>query len=155
MTETDRQELLARFEVLQQEWEDTMLPTFAERVLSIRLTTQQMKVLALVIVEQDGMTIASLAGALEVSLPTMSGIVDRLEEHDMVHRIADHEDQRVRRVLATTAGRNVVRRLATATMQPNGLPVERLSLSDLRAVVQGMGALLEAVRIHHPTSVVK
>ena len=69
---------------------------------AMRLTpsavSQQLKVLTILVTEPEGSTIRALSAAMEVSLATMSGIVDRLESQDMIVRALDPYDQRVRRV---------------------------------------------------------
>lgn len=136
--------LIAQLDAHRQMWDETMLPDFIESVLSIRLTTVQLKVLALVVAEQSGSTVQDLATSLEVSLATMSGVVDRLEGHKMISRTLDPADHRVRRVRATEAGKDVIRALATA--QPPGMVeiLERMATDDLAALAQGLRALVDA-----------
>jgi DNA-binding MarR family transcriptional regulator len=49
-----------------------------------------------------------LAEALEVSLPNVTGIIDRMVEHGLVERGRAEDDRRVVTVVATDAGRNTV-----------------------------------------------
>src|SRR5262245_4343785 len=55
-------------------------------------------------------TIGELAAAEQVRPPTMSGIVDGLEEDGLVRRASDPDDGRVVRVLASAKGRRVLQR---------------------------------------------
>jgi DNA-binding MarR family transcriptional regulator len=55
-------------------------------------------------------TISELAGAEQVRLPTMSGIVRGLEEDDLVRRASDPDDRRASRIHATARGRNILLR---------------------------------------------
>lgn len=142
----ERALLLADLAAMQREWEATLLPSLAERVLAIRLTTQQLKVLALLGPAAEGDTMQQLAGTLDVSLATMSGIVDRLEAHGMVTRSPDPHDQRVRRVAATAAGLAVVRKLITTQPDFTDSPLRQVPIADLRTVTAGMRILLDALR---------
>ena len=78
--------------------------------LSVDLTMPQLK--ALVHVVQGAHTTSSqVARALGVTLPTVTGIVDRLCEQGLVVRQEDPEDRRITRVVATPQAQELVRRL--------------------------------------------
>jgi len=131
---------------LQRELESSAIPGALQPMLEVQLTMQQLKVLAIVVTETRGGSIQSLAKTVGVSLATMSGIVDRLGSQGMIERSADSNDQRVRRVVATERGRESIQRVLAARPEL-GLPLlNRLSLDDLRALVQGVRALVNAVR---------
>lgn len=115
-------------------------------MLSLRLTMQQVKVLSILVVEPASSSIRQLAEILDVSLATMSGIVERLENQQMVERVADPADQRVRRVVATALGRDTIRKLVSANNELEHAQLERLALEDLEALVQGVRALVEVMR---------
>ena len=131
---------------LQRELESSAIPGALQPMLELQLTVQQLKVLAIVVTETRGGSIQSLARTVGVSLATMSGIVDRLASQAMIERSADSNDQRVRRGVATERGRETVQPLLAARPEL-GLPLlSRLSLDDLHALVQGVRALMNAVR---------
>lgn len=56
----------------------------------------------------SGMTMSQLAERLGVSLPNVTGIVDRMEERGFVERGRDPEDRRVVTVRATAGGHEAV-----------------------------------------------
>jgi DNA-binding MarR family transcriptional regulator len=60
---------------------------------------------------QSSLSMSELAGELGVSLPTASGLVDRLVREKLVARKGSGEDRRVVLVTMTRAGRVVIRRL--------------------------------------------
>ena len=64
-------------------------------ILGSTLTMQQLKLVAL-LATHGPLGGHDLARHLEVSMPTVSGIVDRLVERGMVERRADPRDRRVR-----------------------------------------------------------
>jgi len=68
------------------------------------LTTAQFAVLNHLLRLDVDQTIGELARALQVSQPTMSSTVKRLEEKGLVTPIPDPDDRRIRRVSVTPAG---------------------------------------------------
>lgn len=141
----EREALLTELLGMQEDLETSLAPEIIESVLALRLTMQQLKVLTLLVTEPEGSTIQGLARTAGVSLATMSGIVDRLESQDMVERTIDPRDHRVRRVTATATGRETVRRLLVGRPELSRTPLNRLALDDLRALTQGIRALLRSL----------
>lgn len=144
--QAERETLLAELIALQADLETSVVPDLMEPVLSLRLTMQQLKVLTILVTEPNGSTARALAQAVGVSLATMSGIVDRLESQDMAERTLDPSDQRVRRISATTLGVQTVRRLVATRPELGSTPLGLLALEDLRALTQGVRALLRVVQ---------
>jgi DNA-binding MarR family transcriptional regulator len=142
----DQAALLDELLRMQAVMETTVVPELVEPLLSIRLTMQQLKVLVVLMSEPEGSTVQGLSKTLGVSLATMSGIVDRLTGQGMARRVDDPTDHRVRRVLATPRGREVMHELLAARPQLSRPPLARLELEDLRALTRGVGALLRAMQ---------
>jgi DNA-binding MarR family transcriptional regulator len=141
----DRAALLRQLEELHASFDRRALSSWAEPLLSTPLTMQQLKVLTLIAAERDRATGHDLAEALNVSVATMSGLVDRLVEHGMIRRSDDPDDRRIRRLSVTDAGTATLRSLISSgnTMPPQVLA--RLTDDDLRALVQGLVALDRAM----------
>jgi DNA-binding MarR family transcriptional regulator len=76
---------------------------FARR-LPDGLTTAQFAVLNHLLRLEVQQTIGDLARALQVSQPTMSSTVKRLEEKGLVMLVPDPDDRRIRRVSVSPAG---------------------------------------------------
>jgi DNA-binding MarR family transcriptional regulator len=76
-------------------------------------------------------TIGELASAEQVRPPTMSAIVDGLEQDGLVRRAADPEDGRVVRVRASAKGRRVLQR---ARHRRIAALAERLSQLDVKQI---------------------
>lgn len=76
---------------------------FARR-LPDGLTTAQFAVLNHLLRLDTQQTIGELARALQVSQPTMSSTVRRLEEKGLVTLVPDPDDRRIRRASVTPAG---------------------------------------------------
>ena len=76
---------------------------FARR-LPDGLTTAQFAVLNHLLRLEAEQTIGELARALQVSQPTMSSTVRRLEEKGLISLVPDEDDRRIRRVSVSHAG---------------------------------------------------
>lgn len=148
-SETERLALLNELLHMQEQLEAALVPEMVEPVLSMRLTMQQLKVLTILTAAtgvSGGDTMADIARTVGVSVATMSGIIDRLEAQSMVERIIDPRDHRVRRVKVTDSGRVTIQKLVSARPQMGRAPLEKLAMGDLRALSQGIAALLRVVR---------
>lgn len=142
---TERAELSEQLVRAHQVMETTLLPRLTQELLTIPLTIQQLKVLAILGTEPGGNTVQALASSLEVSLATMSGIIDRLTNQHMVTRAPDAHDQRVRRVVVTDLGKQTVRGLLAAQPHVEPCIIAAMELDDLRALAQGVNALVRAI----------
>jgi DNA-binding MarR family transcriptional regulator len=58
----------------------------------------------MLLMEHDQMPMSRLAGMLDVSFPSLSGIIDRMEERGLVERIRDEDDRRIVLVKSTEEG---------------------------------------------------
>ena len=61
--------------------------------------------------ESDGLTIGTISLKQGLEAPTMTGIVSRLEHHELVERRHDKEDRRLVKVYLTDEGRDITRYL--------------------------------------------
>ncbi|WP_298460518.1 MarR family winged helix-turn-helix transcriptional regulator [uncultured Cellulomonas sp.] len=123
--------------------------TFAARrgmdpVMSLPLTIQQLKLL-MVVVTAGPVTTHHVAEDLGLTAATVSGIVDRLVERDLVVRDHDASDRRIRPLRATPAGVAIVDGLTKVTAWHEQEVLSRLATDDLAALVRGFGALRRAV----------
>ena len=142
----ERDELMVQLERIQQEFERRALSSMAEPLISTPLTMQQLKVLTMIAIDPEKATGHELAGLLKVSVATMSGIIDRLVEHGVVLRTEDPTDRRVRRLTVTSQGSEMIRGLLSTTGTIPIPVLDRMSVDDLRALVQGLGAIDQAAR---------
>ncbi len=76
-------------------------------VLPEGMTTAQFGVLNHLLRLQTQETISELAAALQVSQPTMSSTVKKLEQKGLTRRISDIKDGRAKRVHVTNTGRRM------------------------------------------------
>ena len=86
-----------------------------ERLLPDGLTAAQYGVLNRILRRGETETIGELATAFQVSQPTMSSTVRRLEDKKLITLVSDKNDRRIKRVNVTRAGsslrKKTVRRL--------------------------------------------
>ena len=80
---------------------------------SYAVTPPQWGILIL-LVEHDGMTMRAISRRRAVDMPTVNGIVTRLEQNSLVERRHDLEDRRQVKVYLTDEGRDIMRYLPDA-----------------------------------------
>ncbi|SNS40262.1 DNA-binding transcriptional regulator, MarR family [Micrococcales bacterium KH10] len=148
----ERNQLIDELLALQDAWESSAVPRMLQHLLEIDLTIQQLKVLAILIATDGDSTGQRLAETLGVSLATISGILDRLEAHDMIERSEDPRDRRIRQVRATTTGRETIHRILTSRPKLDEGPLAEIPLEDLRALTRGMRAVLRAAEQTSPVT---
>ena len=115
----------------------------AREWLEVDLTMPQLKVLFILYAE-DGASMGRLASALGVTLSTVTGIVDRLVEHEMVQRQEDPQDRRLVVCRLTPRGLSTVERLHQAGRLRLGSVLADLTLDELRTLAAGMEVLAAA-----------
>jgi DNA-binding MarR family transcriptional regulator len=119
-------------------------PTRDRAFLSVDLTMPQLKAL-ICVAKNEGATSGHIARSLGVGLSTITGIVDRLAEHDLVTRREDVEDRRITRVLPTPTGRAMVDDLLRYRNEVISTILARLDADKLRVVETAFTYLMEAV----------
>jgi len=93
----------------------TLMPMIARRILlgffqSIDITQTQIFTI-MTLSEQSPVRLSQLSKKLQISAPTVTGIVDRLEKSGFVKRIPDIKDRRVINVDLTAEGRHIAKKL--------------------------------------------
>lgn len=139
----ERAALMARIEALEAETERMRMDASLEALMSLPLTVQQLKALVVIITGSGDTTAQRIAEVLQVSLATVSGIVDRLVGHGVVDRVPDDRDRRARLLVATDRGREIFHSLMKEADGFRRSAIARLEIEDLRALVQGMEALMK------------
>lgn len=99
----------------------------------------------LTILEAAGsMPMGKLADALDVSVASATGIVDRMEQRGLVERHQSPEDRRVILVHPTEAGLRVFSDIDELRRQNLGAILVRLSEDELRSTLIGLRAMSAA-----------
>ena len=119
------------------------------------ISSTQLHVL-FVLVSEGAMPMGRLADSLGVSLPNVTGIVDRMVERGFVERGRDADDRRVVTVSATDTGRSEVEHIDLIRRRTIARVLERLNpdqqrralrtFTELRAAAE---AVTEADQDHH------
>ena len=116
------------------------IPRILEPLLRTKLTIQQLKTLTAIVVA-NGTTTSDLVAQFEVSMATMSKLLDRLVDQSLVERVADARDQRVKRLIGTQLGRDVVAELMAVRPELGADVIQGLTLAELEALELGMRAI--------------
>jgi DNA-binding MarR family transcriptional regulator len=113
--------------------------------LNVDLTMPQVKAL-ICVSKNNGATNTEIARNLGVGLSTVTGIVDRLTEQEMVTRREDPIDRRITRVLATEQGNTLVNELVRYRTETITEILGRLNAEQLAVVEQALLYLAEALQ---------
>lgn len=107
------------------------------------ISSTQLHVLFLL--ESDGpRQMGQLADQLDVSLPNVTGIVDRMVEHGLVERTRDADDRRLVVVRTTDAGRRTVEEIDMVRRQQFARVLEMLEPAQQHAALRTFRALRAA-----------
>ena len=82
------------------------------------------------------MTMSRLAELLNVSLPNVTGIVDRMEERGLVERGRDADDRRLVTLQATTIGRATVEEIDQIRRQALASVLRQLTTEQQQRALQ-------------------
>lgn len=96
----------------------------------------------LTVLESDGpLSMSKLAEALDVSVASATGIVDRMEQRGMVERRREGDDRRVVLVHPTDAGDAVFRTIAEQRRQALIPVLDRMTDTELESFLIGLRAM--------------
>ncbi len=108
------------------------------------VTMQQLRVM--MILYADGPTrVSVLARQLNVSTPTVTGILDRLVRQEFTYRADDPRDRRVVLNALTDKGREVIEHLQPIDSSRLARAIESLSPEEQRSVMNALSKLIDAV----------
>jgi DNA-binding MarR family transcriptional regulator len=121
----------------------TVSPSRNQAWLTINLTMPQLKAL-MCVAANNGAPSGHIARRLGVGLSTVTGIVDRLAEHDLVTRQEDPVDRRVTLVRPTPRGRTLVDELTRYRDEAITALLSRLDSDQLQVVETAFTYLVDA-----------
>jgi DNA-binding MarR family transcriptional regulator len=104
------------------------------------VSSTQMQVLYLLSCDAP-QTMGRLAEKLDVSLPNVTGIIDRMVEHGLVERGRDDDDRRVVTVAPTAAGRAAVEEIDRVRRRALAQLLSRLDPAQQQQALQIFAAL--------------
>jgi DNA-binding MarR family transcriptional regulator len=111
--------------------------------LSCDLTMPQLKAL-IYVTRRESATSGQIASSLGVGLSTITGLVDRLAEHEFVTRREDPRDRRITRVLPTRRGRELVEGLLQYRNEVVTAILSQLDEQQLQTVETAFQYLIDA-----------
>jgi MarR family transcriptional regulator, organic hydroperoxide resistance regulator len=92
----------------------------------------------------DGISQQALAERLVISKANLSGILNRLEERELIERGSDENDARAKLVHLTTTGKRLTKRALTATQALINATFGQLPEDDLDT----LNAIMSRLRVH-------
>jgi DNA-binding MarR family transcriptional regulator len=111
--------------------------------LSLNLTIAQLK--SLFFIKFEGTTSSkNLAAALGVTPPSVTGIIDRMVKHGLVTREYNQQNRRMQLLSLTQKGDDLINELKVRKTAHLSHLLEMLNIEDLKALIQGMSALVKA-----------
>lgn len=136
----EKDELIARIEAADLELRRHVVRQGATDFFSIDLTIQQLRAL-FILASAGALSAHELAEGLGVGPTTLTGIVDRLEAREVVCRLPDGRDRRVRRIDLTEAGRRIIHDLHEVKREFQRTLLCRLDVGALAGLATGIEAL--------------
>jgi DNA-binding MarR family transcriptional regulator len=113
--------------------------------LALDLTIGQLK--SLFFINFEGVTnLKKLADALGTTPPNVTGIIERLVEHNLVSRECNQLNRREQILELTARGKELMTELKERTTSHLTRLLDQLEVEDLTALVQGLTALARAAR---------
>ncbi len=140
----DRTELINRILGLHRQFFHIMKDDEEPEVwLALNLTIAQLK--SLVFIYSEGSTnFKTLAAAMRVTPPGVTGIIDRLVEQGLVSREENPDNRRMQILKVTDKGGDLLKGLRERGPKQMAGILKRLSIEDLSALYQGFSALIQA-----------
>lgn len=146
MTETAaRSELTSECVALMRSLMGTHARSDSSAWLDLDITMGQLKALMTLIVNGP-QSVGALGRALGIAEPSASILVDKLEEQGFATRATDREDRRRTMVQPTVAAQDLFDLLQRGRNEQLAEWLGELDADDLRALAQGLGALLGVAR---------
>lgn len=143
MMTADKTELINTIKGLQLRIAHCMRDDAPDVWLGLNLTIAQLK--SLMFIKHQGITnFKTLAAALRVSPPNVTGIVDRMLEQGLISREENPQNRRMQLLKLTTRGGNLLTELYERGDTKLTEILSLLSLEDLSILAQGLTALAEA-----------
>lgn len=141
--ESRKAELIDQLIGHHQQFFQTMRPIVPHEWLEMELTMSQLKV-ALYLTTEGPSRVSALAAFLGVSTATMTGIADRLVQHDFIIRHHDPTDRRAVICELSDKGKMVINRMWEVGTGRTRQLLEKMTEDQLEHMRQGVADLLAA-----------
>jgi len=84
--------------------------------------------------EEDQTSSVQLGKHVQLDSATMTGVLDRLEQSNLIRRTADAQDRRAVRIMLTAAGKDVTEKLKHKLVEANQNYTQNLSDQELQTL---------------------
>lgn len=112
-----------------------MYRIFLERLEPYGLTPFHFVVLCC-LWEEDGLSASGIADKLKQLGATLTGVVDRMEERNLVYRERDQSDRRIIRIWLTDEGKRLMKVLPAESVETINKATEGMCEVELKAVLK-------------------
>ncbi len=116
-----------------------------KQALELDLNYSQAQVLFHV-AKHGGALMSDVARSFAITLPAVTQVADRLEAKGFLRRGEDPHDRRHVRLLLTSAGEHLARKLEELQVEGLARVLKRLTPADRKDVIRGLERLLSAAR---------
>jgi DNA-binding MarR family transcriptional regulator len=93
----------------------------------------------------DGISQRDLADALHLSRPTITAMLQKMEQHGLIERWDDEADQRLTRIRLTTAGRAQAQAFGSSFTEYIDCTIGAMPEDDRRDLARLLGALADTI----------
>lgn len=143
----ERSELIKEIVELQRHINRDMRENTLEAWMGLNLTVPQVK--SMFFIGNEGATnLTKLAAALDVTPANVTGIIDRLVEHDLVSRQENPDDRRSSTLRVTEKGENTIANLRERRISHTTEILSNLKTDDLNAILRGFSLFVAAARVY-------
>ena len=91
------------------------------------------------------LTMGALASRMQLSVSTMTRVVDQLVEHDLVRRARSGDDGRVCCVAPTAGGRALLAKISSELLESERAILEKVAAGHRDSVISGLEELSRAI----------
>jgi MarR family transcriptional regulator, organic hydroperoxide resistance regulator len=142
---SDKKDLINKILILQKQMGRFIHDDPPDAWLALNLTIAQLK--SLMFIKFKGTTnFKTLARALRVSPPNVTGIVDRLVEQELVSRKDNPQNRRMQILKVTEKGETLIRELMERGESHLSSNLMKMKTDDLEKLSLGMAALISAAK---------
>ncbi|ADJ26885.1 transcriptional regulator, MarR family [Dehalogenimonas lykanthroporepellens BL-DC-9] len=141
--ESRKAELIEQLTDSHQRFFRTIRPIVPQEWLSLDMTMSQLKV-ALFLATEGPSRVSVLASFLGVSTATMTGITDRLFQHEFIVRHTDPADRRAVICELSAEGKGIIEQMWEVGATQMRQLLEKMTVSQLEHMRQGVEDLLAA-----------
>ena len=129
---------------------ERLMPALARRLFTVEpddpgadLPVAQLRVCR--VLEAGSQSISCLAEELRISASAVTQLADRLEKAGLVERVPESDDRRMKRLVLTENGRNVMRERRERRVTRAAAVLQHIAPAKRRAVMDAVRELLAAI----------